>query len=77
MGKIVDRIFSAVPGVVVVLSTLIPNTLNPGNVAIYNANLRKMIASRRSIGQKIQLADMQGPNGDGWFKNPVLLWQII
>jgi lysophospholipase L1-like esterase len=63
MGAILDRILSAIPGVVVIMSTLIPNTLNPGYVATYNANLKTMVAARKAAGERVTIVDMQGPGG--------------
>jgi len=51
---------SAVPGTVVLVSTLIPNlnAATEANIEIINANIPAMVQSRVDAGAYIQLVDM-------------------
>jgi lysophospholipase L1-like esterase len=62
MRGMIDFIFSTVPDVCVVLSTLIPNTLNPGNVATINDQYRALASELQGQGKRLVLVDF----GDGW-----------
>jgi lysophospholipase L1-like esterase len=62
METMIDFIFETVPDVCVVLSTLIPNTLNPGNVALINDQYRTLARELQGQGKRLILVDF----GDGW-----------
>lgn len=64
MGTIIDRLFDAIPGTTVILSTLLPNAdaVTNANKEIYNNDLRNDVIARKAKGQKIVLAEM----GDGF-----------
>ncbi len=62
MRSMINYIFDTVPGVCVVLSTLIPNKLNPSNVAAINTQYRALAQELISSGKHLALVDF----GDGW-----------
>jgi hypothetical protein len=60
LGAMLDRIISALPNTVTIISTLIPN-LNAAaeaNIEIINANLPAMVQERADNGALVYLADM-------------------
>jgi lysophospholipase L1-like esterase len=61
MRGMIDFIFATVPDVCVVLSTLIPNTANPGNVALINDQYRALASEYQGQGRRLTLVDF----GDG------------
>jgi hypothetical protein len=69
LGSLLDRILSAVPGTVILVSTLIPNTDAPteANIEIINSNIQAMVQSRVAAGSLIQLVDMH--NGKTLFSS--------
>ncbi|KAI0967672.1 carbohydrate esterase family 3 protein [Xylaria arbuscula] len=58
MRTLVQTCFDLSPGVVIVLSTLLPNTHAPDNVLEINRLYRDLVIELQDAGQKIQLADM-------------------
>jgi hypothetical protein len=89
---IVDKLFRAIPGTTVVVSTLIPSLCGTvtANKYIYNNDLRNDVASRRVNGQKIVLAEIDNgfltlddlqdelhPTDAGYRKMPSVWWQAI
>ena len=62
MRAMIEYIFATVPNMCVVLSTLIPNTANPGNVAAINDQYRALASELQGQGRRLVLVDF----GDGW-----------
>ncbi|KAM7185430.1 hypothetical protein V8F20_011802 [Naviculisporaceae sp. PSN 640] len=62
MRIMINYLFSAIPGVSIVLSTLIPNTLNQANVDRINAQYRSLANDLAAAGRHIVLVDF----ADGW-----------
>lgn len=62
MRAMIHFIFDTVPDVCILLSTLIPNTLNPGNVATINSQYRMLAGELQAQGKRLALVDF----GDGW-----------
>ncbi|KAI0811428.1 carbohydrate esterase family 3 protein [Xylaria sp. FL0064] len=58
MRTLVQTGFDLSPGVVVVLSTLLPNTHAPDNVLEINRLYRDLVIELQAAGKKIELADM-------------------
>ncbi|KAI1273788.1 hypothetical protein F5Y07DRAFT_402064 [Xylaria sp. FL0933] len=58
MRTLVQTCFDLSPGVVVVLSTLLPNTHAPDNVLEINRLYRDLVIELQAAGKKIELADM-------------------
>lgn len=58
MRDMLDYIFTSTPGVSIALSTLLPNTLSPGNVASINHQYRQLVRDQASAGRHIVLAEM-------------------
>jgi lysophospholipase L1-like esterase len=60
LGSLVDRILSAVPGTVVLVSTIIPNgnAATEANIEILNAGITVMVQERSAAGKFVYLADM-------------------
>ncbi|KAI8951129.1 hypothetical protein F4801DRAFT_546511 [Xylaria longipes] len=58
MRALIQTCFDLSPGVVVVLSTLLPNTHTPDNVLTINGLYRDLVIELQAAGDKIQLADM-------------------
>jgi len=60
LATLVDRIFTAVPGVTIIVSTLLPNanTAAEANVLQYNSDLIQVVNSRSAAGKRITLVDM-------------------
>jgi lysophospholipase L1-like esterase len=64
LGNIIDRILSSIPGVVIIVSTLIPNT-NPTTESYtetFNANIINMVNARKESGQLVHVVDIHDPN---------------
>lgn len=60
LAALVDRIFTAVPGVTIIVSTLLPNgnTAAEANILQYNSELASVVSSRSAAGKRITLVDM-------------------
>ncbi|KAI1350842.1 hypothetical protein F5Y01DRAFT_315312 [Xylaria sp. FL0043] len=58
MRTLVQTCFDLSPGVVVLLSTLLPNTHAPDNVLEINRLYRDLVIELQAAGKKIELADM-------------------
>jgi lysophospholipase L1-like esterase len=60
LGALIDRVFSAIPGVTVVVSTLIPSldATVESRIQVINSNIPAMVQSRVDQGKKVQLVDM-------------------
>jgi hypothetical protein len=60
LGKLVDRLLSAIPDTVVIVSTLLPNKDNATEARIeaYNSQLVGMVNNRSEAGKKVLLVDM-------------------
>lgn len=59
LGRLIDRLFDAVPGVTIIASTLLPNT-NPvtqANIEIYNQQIPGIVRNRQAVGKKIVYVD--------------------
>jgi lysophospholipase L1-like esterase len=59
-GALIDRVLSAIPGVVVLVSTIIVN-LNAGfeaNIETINSQIPAMVAERANAGKYVYLVDM-------------------
>ncbi|KAK3904393.1 hypothetical protein C8A05DRAFT_42499 [Staphylotrichum tortipilum] len=69
MRTLINYIFDTTPNVCVVLSALIPNTVNPGNVALINSQYRTLAQELISNGKRLVLADF----GDGWLTTADLI----
>jgi hypothetical protein len=88
-----SSIFDAVPGTTIIVSTLLPNSnaALAANAAIYNANLRELLATRIAAGQKIVTAEMETgfmtiddigsdgthPTMEGYSKMASVFWYAI
>lgn len=61
LGTLIDRITSAIPGVVVLVSTLIPNLNAAAQSCIdtFNSQLPSVIQDRQNAGQLVVLVDME------------------
>ncbi|OBT51242.1 hypothetical protein VE04_08841, partial [Pseudogymnoascus sp. 24MN13] len=59
LGKMVDRLLSAIPGVTVICSTLLPNgnAAAEANVKLFNAQLPAMVANYQAANEKVLLVD--------------------
>lgn len=62
MRSLITYIFTQVPTTVVILSTLIPNTLAQGNVDKINAIYRNLVMELEGDGYRVFIAEMSG----GW-----------
>ncbi|KAL1835601.1 hypothetical protein VTJ49DRAFT_6345 [Mycothermus thermophilus] len=62
MRSMINFIFDTSPGVCVFLSTLLPNTINPTNVASINTQYRALVQEFANNGKKIVLVEFD----DGW-----------
>lgn len=60
LAALVDRIFTAVPGVSIIVSTLLPNgnTAAEASILQYNSELVSVVSSRSTAGKRITLVDM-------------------
>ena len=59
LGVLIDRLFSTIPGVTIIASTLLPNG-NPStqsNVLTFNNQVPGVVSSRQAQGQKITYVD--------------------
>lgn len=59
LGTLIDRLFSAIPGVTIIASTLLPNSNanTQANVKIFNSQVPGVVASRQAAGKKITYVD--------------------
>ncbi|KAK6432924.1 hypothetical protein LTR95_010905, partial [Oleoguttula sp. CCFEE 5521] len=59
LGTLIDRLFSAMPGVTIVTSTLLPNgnSNTQANIKIFNAQIPGVVTSRQRAGKKITYVD--------------------
>lgn len=59
LGSLIDRLFSAIPGVTIIASTLLPNSNanTQANVKIFNSQIPGIVASRQAAGKKITYVD--------------------
>ena len=59
LGKLIDRLFDAIPGVTVVASTLLPNanSKTQANVDIYNRKIPEVVQRRQADGKHIIYVD--------------------
>lgn len=61
LAAVVDMIFTAVPGVTIIVSTLLPTSFSTEaelNVLEYNAALIDVVKTRSTAGKRITLVDM-------------------
>ncbi len=69
MESMILEAFSIVPDAVIVLSTLLPNSNNPGNVQLINSNYRTLARKLYDEGRHVVLAEMDDgfiPLSDIW-----------
>ncbi|KFY78640.1 hypothetical protein V499_02243 [Pseudogymnoascus sp. VKM F-103] len=59
LGKMIDRLLSAIPGVTVICSTLLPNgnAVAEANVKSFNSQLPAMVSNYQTAGKKVLLVD--------------------
>ena len=62
LRAMINYIFDTVPNTCVVLSTLLPNTLNPGNVALINSQYRALAQDLIANGKRLILVEFD----NGW-----------
>jgi hypothetical protein len=65
-GAMLDKLFNDIPGVTIVVSTVLPGTVSGivNNRGSVNAQIRQLVSDRRySRGQKVVLADTDSPAG--------------
>lgn len=62
LGALIDRILRAVPGVTIMVATLISSTdpVVQARMDVINANIPGMVQSRVNKGKKVQLVNMNG-----------------
>ncbi|KAE8145759.1 hypothetical protein BDV25DRAFT_144353 [Aspergillus avenaceus] len=89
MNAMISRLFDAIPGTTIILSTLLPNEGAPENAASISAQIRQIAADRREQGQRIVLAEMSDfitlgelqdgthPTDHGYFKMSSVWWAAI
>ncbi|KAL4934910.1 SGNH hydrolase-type esterase domain-containing protein [Aspergillus oleicola] len=58
MDALLDNLYSSIPDTTIILSTLLPNTAQPGLIADINIQYRMIYTRRKYSGEKIVLADM-------------------
>ncbi|PLB54069.1 SGNH hydrolase [Aspergillus steynii IBT 23096] len=58
MDKLITRLFDAIPGTTIILSTLLPNTRQSKRIEQINTQFRKIVATRRANDERIVLAEM-------------------
>ncbi|KAA8642006.1 SGNH/GDSL hydrolase family protein [Aspergillus tanneri] len=89
MDALLTRLFNAIPGTTIVLSTLLPNKRQPNLVDQINAQYRNITARRRERNERIVLAEMNHfitvdelvdgthPNDYGYKKMASVWWAAI
>ncbi|KAK5700261.1 hypothetical protein LTR17_023067 [Elasticomyces elasticus] len=67
LGTLIDRLFTAIPGVTIIASTLVPNgnAATQANVKIYNGQIPGIVSSRQAAGKKITYVDFSSSCADG------------
>lgn len=58
MDKLIARLFDAIPGTTIILSTLLPNTKSSKRMEQINTQYRNIVAQRRENDERIVLAEM-------------------
>ncbi|KAL4861182.1 SGNH hydrolase-type esterase domain-containing protein [Aspergillus spectabilis] len=89
MDALLDYLYSSIPNTTIILSTLLPNTNQPGLVNDINLQYRTIYNRRRDEGDKIVLADMANnledsdlqddthPDDAGYRKMATVWWAAI
>ncbi|KAJ5801621.1 uncharacterized protein N7518_003689 [Penicillium psychrosexuale] len=89
MDTMIDYLYSSVPNVTIILSTLLPNTAQPALVGQISVQYRRLYMRRKAAGDKIVIADMQSfisvddlqddthPTDDGYIKMASIWWPAI
>jgi GDSL-like Lipase/Acylhydrolase family len=64
-NSLLDSLYSAIPNVTIICSTVIPGTANgiPQNRDAVNGQIKALVDNRQNNGQKIVLADVDFPTG--------------
>lgn len=58
MDRLITRLFDAIPGTTIILSTLLPNKKHSTRIEQINSQYRDIVAQRRGNNERILLAEM-------------------
>ncbi|KAL4894245.1 SGNH hydrolase-type esterase domain-containing protein [Aspergillus ambiguus] len=58
VDSLIEKLFGAIPGTTIILSTLLPNTHQQTRVDVINKQYRKLAVQRRKDGDNVVLAEM-------------------